>query len=68
MIYHSDMIASLFPTVLTQAKINQFVVHLFDKDPPTVWLASVPAPYCSENPPHMVSITVFVFVHLYTYG
>jgi hypothetical protein len=52
---------------LTQAVINQFVAHLFDKDPPTSWPDSVPKPYCSENPPPTVSITVFFFALLYTY-
>jgi hypothetical protein len=34
------------------------VVHLFDKDPPTAWPASVPTPFCSENPPPSVRPTV----------
>jgi hypothetical protein len=68
MICHSDLITSLLPTVLTHAEINQFVAHLFDKDPPTAWPASVPAPYCSENSLLAISITVFFFVPLYTYG
>jgi hypothetical protein len=68
MIYHSDLITSLFPTILTQAEINWFVARLFDKDPPTARPASVPARYSSENPPPAVSITVIFFVPLYTYG
>jgi hypothetical protein len=67
MICYSDLTTSLFPTVLTQAEINRFVAHLFDKDPPTARPANVPAPYYSENPPLEVSITVFFFVPLYTY-
>jgi hypothetical protein len=66
MICHSDLITSLFQIVLTQAKIIWFVARLFDKDPPNVWPASVPVPYCSENPPHTVSITIF-FALLYIY-
>jgi hypothetical protein len=68
MICHSDLTTSLFPIVLTHAKINRFVARLFDKGPPTTWPASVPTPYCSENPPPTLSITVFFFVPLYTYG
>jgi hypothetical protein len=68
MIRHSDLITSLVPTGLTQAEINWFVAHLFDKDPSTAWPANVPAPYCSENSPPTVSITVFFFVTLYIYG
>jgi hypothetical protein len=65
MICHSDLINSLFYTVLTQAEINRFMEHLFDKDLPTARLASVLEPYYSENPPHTVSIIVF-FLFLFT--
>jgi hypothetical protein len=68
MICHSDLITPLFPIVPTQAKINRFVAHLFDNDPPTVQPANVPAPYCSENPPPAVSITILFFIPLYIYG
>jgi hypothetical protein len=57
-IYHSDLIDSLFCTVLTQAEIDRLVAHLFDKYPPTTWPASVPMHFCSENSPLLVSITV----------
>jgi hypothetical protein len=47
MICHSDLINSLFCTVLTLAEIDQFMACLFDKDPPTTQPASVLAPFCS---------------------
>jgi hypothetical protein len=53
-----DMIISLFYTGLTQAEEDRFVGRLFDKDPPTARSASAPVPFCSENPPHSVSIPV----------
>jgi hypothetical protein len=65
MICHSDLINSLFHIVLTQAEIDWFVARLFDKDPPTARPASVPVPFCSENLPPSVSITVS-FGLLYT--
>jgi hypothetical protein len=65
MICHSNMINSLFCTCLTQVEIDRFVGHLFDKDPPTTWPTSMFAPFCSENPPHSVSIIVS-FGLLYT--
>jgi hypothetical protein len=43
MICHSDLINSLSCTGLSQAEIDRFVGHLFDKDPPNVRSASVPA-------------------------
>jgi hypothetical protein len=58
MIRHSDLISSLFCTGLTQAEIDRFVGRLFDKDPPTMWPASMPAPFSSENPPPLVSFIV----------
>jgi hypothetical protein len=58
MICHFDLINSLFCIGLTQAEIDQFMGHLFDKDPPTVRPASMPAHFYSENPPSSVSITV----------
>jgi hypothetical protein len=36
---------------LTQEEKDQLVARLFDKDPPTLWPASVPTPFSSENPP-----------------
>jgi hypothetical protein len=68
MICHLDLMTSLFSTILTQAEINRFIACLFDKDLPTARPASVPEPYYSENPPPAVSIIVFFFVPLYTYG
>jgi hypothetical protein len=59
MICYSDMINSLFCTILAQVEIDRFVGRLFDKDPPTARPASVPMPFCSENPPPSVSITLF---------
>jgi hypothetical protein len=58
MICHSNLINYQFCTGLTQAEIDQFVRHLFDKDPPNVRHASIPAPCCSENPPPSISITI----------
>jgi hypothetical protein len=58
MICRSDLINSLFCTGLTQAEIDRFVGCLFDKDLPTARPASVPVPFCSENPPPSVSIHV----------
>jgi hypothetical protein len=51
MIYFLDLICFLSCTVLTQIEINQFVAHLFDKDPSTARPASVPTPFSSKNPP-----------------
>jgi hypothetical protein len=58
MICDSDLINFLFRTGLTQAKVDWFVGHLFDKNLPTTWPASIPTPFCSENPPPSVSIHV----------
>jgi hypothetical protein len=59
------MISSPLSVVLTQAEIDRLMVRLFDKDPPTVHPVSVPAPFCSENSPPLVRITIiFVFLLL----
>jgi hypothetical protein len=44
---------------LPQEQINKFMARLFDKDPPTVWLADLSLPYSSENPPPLVRATFF---------
>jgi hypothetical protein len=59
MICHSNLINSLFYTGLTQAEIDRFMGHLFDKDPPTTGPASIPVPFYIENPPPSVSIPFF---------
>jgi hypothetical protein len=41
-------------------KIDGFVAHLFDKDPPTARPDILPLPYSSDNPPPSVRITVLL--------
>jgi hypothetical protein len=60
MICHSDLINSFLHTTLTQAEIDRFMAHFFDKDSPVVRPATVPMPYCSENPPPVVRISTFI--------
>jgi hypothetical protein len=53
-------------TTLTQEEIDQLVARLFDKDPPTLQLASVPTPFSSENPPPVVRASSFTNVTIFT--
>jgi hypothetical protein len=63
-ICYSDMINSLSCAGLSQAEIDRFMEHLFDKDPPNARPVSVPMPFSSENPPPLVRITVsFSLLH-----
>jgi hypothetical protein len=57
------MIHSFFCLALTKAKIDQLVGHLFDKDPLVPWPKTVPAPYCTENPPPLVKTITFFILH-----
>jgi hypothetical protein len=41
------------------------VAHLFDKDPPTLWPASVATPFFSENPPPVVRASSFTNVSIF---
>jgi hypothetical protein len=50
---------SLFDTALTQYEIDRLVAGLFDKDLQTLWPASMPAPFFSENPPPVVTVSAF---------
>jgi hypothetical protein len=50
---------SLFDTALTQYEIDRLVAGLFDKDLPTLWPASMPVPFFSENPPPVVTVSAF---------
>jgi hypothetical protein len=42
------------------------MAHLFDMNPPMLWLASLPMPFSSENPPSVVrascstNVTIFI--------
>jgi hypothetical protein len=49
----SDLITSLSYAVF------RLVSYMFDKSSPTEQLNSVPAPFCSENPPPAVGIFIF---------
>jgi hypothetical protein len=54
MLLQSDRLSTC--TALTQAEIDWLVAHLFDKDPPTLWRASVPVPFYTKNPPPAVRV------------
>jgi hypothetical protein len=41
------------------------VVHIFDKDPPVWWPNTVPAPYCTKNPPPLVRTITFFILYLF---
>jgi hypothetical protein len=41
------------------------MAHLFDKDPPTLWPASVPMPFPSENSPPVVRAFSFTNVTIW---
>jgi hypothetical protein len=45
---------------MPQEEIDGFVARLFDKDPLTVWLDTLPLPYSSGNPPPSVRIIVLL--------
>jgi hypothetical protein len=64
MISYSDLMHSFFCSVLTEAKIDQLVGHLFYKDPPVPRPDTVPMPYCTENPPPLVRTIAFSIFHL----
>jgi hypothetical protein len=52
------MINSLSCTDLSQAEIDWFVGHLFDKDLPNAQSTSILVAFSSENPPPLIRITV----------
>jgi hypothetical protein len=60
MILHIDLMSSFFHAALTQAKIDQLVACLFDKDPLVARPACLLAPYYSENPPPTVRVFAFI--------
>jgi hypothetical protein len=55
----SDLITSLSCVVLTNDEVFQLVSYMFDKSLVTNRPSSVPAPFCSENPPLAVGIFIF---------
>jgi hypothetical protein len=59
------MINSLFYTALIQAEIDRLMARLFDKDPPTPQPASMPVPFSSENPPHVVRVSAFPMLFIF---
>jgi hypothetical protein len=59
------MINSLFYTALIQAEIDRLVARLFDKDPPTPQPATMPVPFSSENPPHVVRVLAFLMLFIF---
>jgi hypothetical protein len=60
------MINSLAYVVLSDEEVSMLMACLFDKYLPTTRPATVPAPYCSENPPPLVMTNVsfdFLYSH-----
>jgi hypothetical protein len=46
---------------------DKLVSRLFNKDPPTAWPTSVPAPFCSENSPPLVRASIFIDLFYFHY-
>jgi hypothetical protein len=63
-ICYSDLIHSFVCSALTQTKIDQLVGHLFNKNPLVPRPNTVPAPYCTKNPPPLVRTITFIILHL----
>jgi hypothetical protein len=59
LVCYSNLMNSLFDTALTQYEIDRLVAGLFDKDLQTLWPASMPAPFFSENPPPVMTVSAF---------
>jgi hypothetical protein len=53
------MIISLSYVVLTGDEVFQLLSHMFDNSSVIVRPDSMPAPFCSENPPHVVRVFIF---------
>jgi hypothetical protein len=51
---------------MSQEDIDGFMVRLFDKDPPTAWLDTLPLPYSNDNPPPSVRITILMLTFFLT--
>jgi hypothetical protein len=54
------MIISPFCVALTTEEVLRLMSYMFDKNPLIEWSNSVPAPFCSENPPPEVGIFIFL--------